>query len=200
MVKAFTEEIRQHVLNGGFLECKYIHDHSCEVEALVRFTKIFKLAAKFYFPIHLIPTLIFRRKELKKKPLETFKKFVIAYLKSVLMLAGYIAIFRYGMCSLKNLRQKMDKKNIIVSAFIAPFTLLIEPAGRRAELTLYMIPRFAESVWNFLLKRGLVKNITNGEVIVFAIAMAVICYSYQNEQDAIKPTYLNIFKKFYGEN
>ena len=69
MVGAFTKEIREHVLNGGFLDCKYIHDGSCEAEAFKRFITIVKLSSKFYFPIHLIPALIFKRHKLKKEPL-----------------------------------------------------------------------------------------------------------------------------------
>ena len=77
---------------------------------------------------------------------------------------------------------------------------MFEPAGRRTELALYLAPRFLEAVWNFLLRRKIVVNIRNGEVILFAIAMSIICYCYQNEEDCIKPTYLGVFKKFWGEN
>ena len=87
----------------------------------------------------------------------------------------------------------MDRWNPIIAGFIAPFSILFEPAGRRAELTLYMIPRFSEAFWNFLVRRSIVRNIRNGEIILFAIAMAIICYSYQNEPDTIKPTYYSMF-------
>lgn len=88
----------------------------------------------------------------------------------------------------------------MIPAAIAPLTILIEPVSRRAELVLFKMPRFLEMLWNFLVNKGIVKNIKNGEVIMFAIAMSIICYCYQNEEDCIKPSYLNVFKRFYGEN
>ena len=95
------------------------------------------------------------------------------------MLATYIAVFRYGLCFFKNWRHKVDIWTVLYSGFIGPFVSLFwEPAGRRAELTLYMFPRFAEALWDWLLKHGVVKSIKNGELIIFAVAMAVICYSY----------------------
>ena len=117
------------------------------------------------------------------------------------MLALYVALFRYFLCTIKNMRGKVDRWNAIIGAFLSPFiSFWLEPAGRRTELTVYMFPRFAESVWNWLLKHSYVSNVKNGEVLLFAIAMSIICYCYQNEPDCIKPTYRGLFTKFFGEN
>ena len=148
----------------------------------------------------MIPALIFKRKQLTSKPLDVLKSFLKGFIKSVLMLSVYCTIFRYGLCQVKNFRHKNDKWNPIISGFAATFAILFEPSNRRAELTLYLVPRFLEAFWNFLLRRNIVANIKNGEVILFSIAMSIICYCYQNEEDCIKPTYLGIFKKFWGEN
>ena len=201
MVGTFSQVIREHVANGGFLHCRDIHDHSCEWEAFARFMAIVKLSYKFYLPIHLIPTLIFKRHKLKSHPVDVLKSFLKGYIKSILMLSTYVTLFRYFLCFLKNRRHTMDRWNAIIAGMIAPFfSIWFEPAGRRAELTLYLIPRFAEAFYNWLVKHGVARYIKNGEVIIFAIAMAVICYCYQNEDDCIKPTYKGVFKKFYGEN
>ena len=64
MVKTITKELGEHLLNGGFIYCKDIHDHSCEWTALEKFGTIMNLASKFYLPIHIIPVLIFKRKKL----------------------------------------------------------------------------------------------------------------------------------------
>ena len=148
----------------------------------------------------MVPALIFKRKVLMSKPKEVLKSFLKGFLRSAIMLTVYCTIFRIGLCQIKNIRHKNDKYNPIISGFLATFAVLFEPANRRAELTLYLVPRFLEAFWNFLLRRSLVINIKNGEVILFSIAMSIICYCYQNEEDCIKPTYLGIFKKFWGEN
>ena len=177
-----------------------MHDYSCEYEAALRFWRVFKLALKFYMPIHLVPLLIFKGKRIRKEPGKVLKSFLKGFMRSVMMLSVYCMIFRYGLCQTKNLRQKVDSLNPIIAGFSATFSILWEPANRRVELALYLVPRFLEALWNFFLRRGIVKNIRNGEVIFFAVAMAIICYCYQNEEESIKPTYLGIFKKFWGEN
>ena len=195
-----SKELKEHVLNGGFIHCRDIHGHSCEKEAMIKFFVMLKLTMKLYLPVHLIPALIFKRKLLKTQPLEFFKHFLKNFFRSVLMLTIYTTIFRYLLCQTKNVRHKLDKWNPIIGGLVAPWTILMEPAGRRPELVLFMLPRALETFWNALACRNIVKNIRHGEVIVFAIAMSIICYCYQNEQDCIKPTYLGVFKKFYGEN
>ena len=158
------------------------------------------MATKFYLPIHLVPALIFKFRKLRTDPLAVVKSFFKGYIRSCLFLATYIALFRFFLCFTKNTRQKIDRFNPIVAGLIAPLSILWEPKGRRAELTLYLVPKFLESLWNWLLKHKVAVNIPNGEVIIFAVAMAVICYSMQNEEDCVKPTYRSMFRKFYGDN
>ena len=104
------------------------------------------------------------------------------------------------MCFFKNIRGVNDRFNVTAAALISPNAILLEPSYRRVELAIFMLPRFLESFWNFLLKRNLVLNIKHGEVLVFAIAMSILMFSYQNEETNIKSTYLSILKKFFGEN
>ena len=121
-------------------------------------------------------------------------------IKSCLFLSCYIAIFRYGLCKVKNVRQKIDTWNVIIPAIACTFAIFWEPSHRRIELALYLFPRFLEALWEFLLKRGLVKSVPNGEVLLFSFAMGIIMYCYQNESKAIKSTYLSMFQKFWGTN
>ena len=87
-----------------------------------------------------------------------------------------------------------------MASFICSFACLFEPANRRVELALYMFPRFLEFLYLFLEKRGYVNAVKNGEVLVFALALSVIMYAYQNEERNIKSTYLSMFKKYWGTN
>ena len=89
---------------------------------------------------------------------------------------------------------------VIYSGFVSGFGLMWEPQGRRTELALYFLPRFIEAFWAWCKKRNWVTPIPYGEVGLFAVAMAILMYCYQNEQNNIKKTYLSIFKYFWGEN
>ena len=121
-------------------------------------------------------------------------------IKSSLFISCYVAVFWYFCCRFRNWRHRTDKWNVILASFLCSFAVLFEPAHRRTELALYMFPRFLESLFLFLEKRGYIKSIANGEVLVFAVALGIIMYCYQNEERNIKSTYLSMFKKYWGTN
>lgn len=121
-------------------------------------------------------------------------------IKSSLFLAVYVAVFRYLLCFTKNFRGKIDRWNVLISSFFCGFAILFEHKSRRGELAFYMVPRALESLYNMLVKRGYAKHIRNGEVLVFALSMALIMYCYQNEPQHIKPAYESMVRKFFGTN
>ena len=41
----------------------------------------------------------------------------------------------------------MDRWNVLIAALVATFGILFEPASRRNELALYLIPKCLEAVW-----------------------------------------------------
>ena len=108
MVKAISEELKQHIINGGFLDCKDFHDHSCLWEALKRFLIVFKSSYKYYIPIHFIPLLIFKRKKLIREPGKTLGYTIFNYLKSVCFMSLYVGILKYSLCKTKNIRHAVD--------------------------------------------------------------------------------------------
>ena len=65
-----------------------------------------------------------------------------------------------------------------MGAFFCTFAILFEPTNRRAELALFLFPRFLEALWAFLKKRGIVTSVPNGEVLIFAIPMGIIMYCF----------------------
>lgn len=64
MVNIISKELAEHVINGGFIHCRDIHDNSCAYTALEKFFTVLKISFKFYLPIHAIPILIFKRKKI----------------------------------------------------------------------------------------------------------------------------------------
>ena len=132
--------------------------------------------------------------------MEVAKTLAKNLLQSCLFMASYVAIFRYLTCFLKNYRGKIDHWNVVIPGMLCTFGILFEPASRRTELSLYLIPRFLEALWMFLEKRDLVKAVRHWEVLVFCLSMGILMYCYQNEEKAIKPTYLTMFKSFWGIN
>ena len=61
MVAQITKRILEKIKRKEHVPCKYIHDHSCHWNAFRKFCIIFPMAIKFYFFIHMIPTIIFQK-------------------------------------------------------------------------------------------------------------------------------------------
>ena len=71
MNSKFSPEAQAFMLNGGFVHCKDLHDFSCEWNTVDKFFTVMNIALKFYLPVHFIPVLIFKRKQLKERYLLT---------------------------------------------------------------------------------------------------------------------------------
>ena len=144
------------------------------------------MAFKFYIPIHLIPSLIFKTDKFKKNPKIYIKRSLKNTFMSSMFISAYVAGFWWLACIFRNIRVSGDKISLIMAGLICSFAVFFEEPSRRTEIALYMFPRFLESFIMFLQKKGLVKSIPNGEVLVFALALSIIMYCYQNEERNIK--------------
>ena len=152
------------------------------------------MAVKFYIIVHMLPTIIYKQKEMITKTKKIMTRCVKDIVRSALFISVYIASFQFFCCFSRNIRQRTDKWNVIFASFLCSFSVLIEHSRRRTELALYLFPRFLESLFLYLQKKKLVKAIPNGEVLVFATAMGIIMYSMHFEVENINSNYLNIFK------
>ena len=67
MVNTISKELVTQAISQGFIHCKYIHDGSCEIDALKKFIFALRLGVMYYLPIHLIPVIIYKRKLIFKQ-------------------------------------------------------------------------------------------------------------------------------------
>ena len=117
-----------------------------------------------------------------------------------MFIAVYVAVFRYLLCKTKNFRHKVDRWNVIIASFICGFAILFEPATRRSELTMYLVPRALESMYNYYVQKGMARHYRYAEVLIFAFCMSLIMYCYETTPENIKPAYHSLLKRFFGEN
>ena len=200
MVGPLPQHVIDNFYNGKMVHCSYIHDHSCEMSAFIKFFRVFFMALRMYGPIHGIPSLIFKWNRLTKEPIKIIKKCIFNILRSSLFLATYVSVFHYFICRSRNYRKLSDIGNIVVASFFCSFAQLIEPVSRRTEVALFMFPRFLESMHLAMVKRGLARSYNNAEILIFSLAMSVMMYCYQNDEKHIKASYLSMFKKFFKTN
>ena len=100
------EQLPEKLKKEMLLECrlnfpfKYTHEHSPFVDFMARVVgRQMEFTWKVYLTIHIIPILIFKRKQLKKKPFRTFLKFLKNYAKSMGFITFYCTFFKLGLSS-----------------------------------------------------------------------------------------------------
>ena len=75
----------------------------------------------------------------------------------------------------------MDGWNPALAASWATLALVLEPESRRQEITLFLVPKFLETAFRLLRKRGLARNVPGWELLVFGLAMGILNIFYQHE-------------------
>ena len=134
----------QQAYHNAMVPCSAMHPNSCEKDAMIKLIKVFNMAIRLYGPLHMLPFIIFKRKALMKRPLAEIYILAKNILRSTLFLSIYVSSFWYGTCIFKNLSGHTGPSNVICAAVMCSFAILLEPAKRRVEIALFMLPRFFE--------------------------------------------------------
>ncbi|CAK92935.1 unnamed protein product (macronuclear) [Paramecium tetraurelia] len=166
----------------------------------MRFPLLFYKNAKVYLPVHLLPFLIYKRKAFIKNPISTTARSLLSYIKSVLFLTLMVQSLRYNWCKQVRFRKVVDPLIPMTGGFLGAFSLLLESKTRVQEIMLSIVPRFFETLLNLMKRKGYMIDIPKGDVLVFAVILAIIHYYYQHDHKALKATYRGVFAKFWGKN
>ena len=197
MGRLLTPEEAYRAVLGLQIPCSLMHDGSCFSPAFSRFLVTFLNGLRLYLPIHLLP-LLFRLKTLRAKPLQVLYQAVLGTVYSALFVSQTATTMRAMLCVTSRLRGKWDRMNVLIGAIFCSFSLFWEAPGRRCEISLYVLPRFLDSVWTFLKRRGLVRDVPGGAVGLFALAMGTVAYAHVNEPEIMKSYVELICKTILG--
>ncbi|KAF1335615.1 hypothetical protein FI667_g1211, partial [Globisporangium splendens] len=159
----------------------HYHMESCTTHGVKEWIGGLGRAAQVYFPVHILPALIFRFSQIKAAPISSAARVSYAALCSCLFLTSY--------------------QDFPIGGWIAGFStgaaLFLEDRKRRAELMLYCLSRALDIVWRLLKHRGLVRYVNHSEVALFSLSMAGIMSS---PPEHFKPTYLRILRFVFGRD
>ncbi|CDW75520.1 UNKNOWN [Stylonychia lemnae] len=173
-------DLVNYILTGKNHSCKaYHHYGKCEDRAVLKFKQIFMKVLKINLPIHVIPLLLFRRKQLLTEPVQTLKKFVINILRSVMFLTGFVIISQLIQCYGSRLFPWLPTKQLHMLSFaFSGVAMAFEQPHKRVELNYFTLPKVAECIWNLLCSRKLAGDIPKQEHIVFALSFGLIAMAY----------------------
>lgn len=82
---------------------------------------------------------------------------------------------------------------------MASTSLIFEPVSRQSEIALYTLNKSMEVVYNMGKRRGYPVKWPFGEGLLMSVALAVICYHYMNNPEAIKGNYLKVLNKVFKD-
>ncbi|KAF9315903.1 hypothetical protein BG003_002545 [Podila horticola] len=181
--------------------CALLHPlYPCHRHAVDTLTGEFGRAVKMYGTLNAIVTLVFQHKRIVSDPKESAYRYVKSTLRSCVFLAVYVLAAFYMPCWLRRITQRESNWNYLLNGIVSGFAVLIEAPGRQMELALYCLPRALETTWRLMLKRGLVRNIKNGDIALFSASMGVMMTLYQNDPSVINKHYLTVLTRVFGRN
>jgi hypothetical protein len=195
-----SQDLAKLFRSGVFVPCSNFHSGPCELQALARMSKMIKLFTLFYGPAHVLPVLIFKLKQLLKSPVPILEHLITNVVRSVFFGCSIVGIIQYLICTLPKIFNGYNRAVWPIIGALSSCTIFIEAQSRRGELTLYLLPRMLETVWRIMKKKGFPIRIKYFEVLIFAVAMAILTYFLHNDEKHIKPTYRSSLRMILGNN
>lgn len=138
--------------------CELVHmgcGPSCEIHALSRFRRAWLWSIRTYLPLQLLMFLVrlpttAKRRQIRRDLIRT----LLSASRSSAFLGAFITLFYYGVCLARTrvgphvlgndiaVRQKIDSGLCVgTGCFLCGWSVLLETAGRRKELALFVAPR-----------------------------------------------------------
>eukprot|EP01080_Neovahlkampfia_damariscottae_P000244 gene244-4490_t len=183
---------------------KVIHPGiSCPQHTLDRLVSSFKLCFLMYFPVHLLPTLIFRVQKALDNPIEFLKITLQNTVQSSAFLSTFIVLIWGSVCFWRNALQADRLIGPLIGCALCGLSIFIEKKSRRMELALYCIPRALNSVFEKILdyykckesKDRLRRRVQLGTTL-FSLGLGLISYSLESDHNVIGPSIKNVMLYF----
>lgn len=194
------EAIKEIVREGlPIPSCAHYHEDACLLPQLQKLAGVMKNTSKLYFLAHLIPVLLFKRKNLKNSPGKTIFKLITGWMRSMAFIGQYGFICRKAWCKLTE-GGKMNIRSFYLWSMLSCTGILYESSSRRPEICMYVVPKFLESVVGTSNKLKLFPNLPMASNGFFALAMGLIAYCYFEDENSVKPMLRGLVKLIFGQS
>jgi len=168
-----------------------------------RFLRVlFTQSLPIYLPIHCLPIVLFKRKQLVQTPKTVLWSLLKANVKSCLFLSSFQTLFIAVVC-LGNYCLKNDSPmTAVVSGLLAPLSILFENENRRKEMMLYCVPRVGEILQRLGVESQWFNEMSwdNAVLVLFSLSMGVLMYYYHRDSTGrtIKPSIRSLISLTLG--
>jgi hypothetical protein len=188
----------------GGVPCELIHcgigGPSCFKNALYRFLRAWRVCLGIYFPVHLLPRLIFGPGQFKREPITALARVLRGSMRSATFLSTYIASIWFMVCMARSVVLPRMFPNVrfqywdgglgpILGSWTCGWSVFIEEKRKRAEMALYVAPRalfalgeMAKPGW---LSRGR-KSALQTERLLFGMSIGVVVAAAKHRPDLLR--------------
>lgn len=140
----------------GGMPCELVHcgtgGASCYLNALYRWIRGWRMSMAIYFPVHLLPRLLFSPKSFLSHPLPSLLKTLTGSARSAAFLATYITLNWFPICLARSALLPRLFPSVpfnfwdagigqALGSIMCGFSIFIEEKRKRAEMALYVAPR-----------------------------------------------------------
>ncbi|PWN42057.1 hypothetical protein IE81DRAFT_290943 [Ceraceosorus guamensis] len=186
------------------MPCEIVHcgvgGGNCWANAAIRWLRAWKVCMGIYFPVHLLPRLLFGFKGFAKQPLPVLLKVLKGSARSASFLSTFIASIWFMVCLGRSILFPKLFPHVSHSFWDAGFgpllgsltcgwSVFIEEKRKRAEMALYVAPR-ALFACAEIAKPGWVSSGARGalwtERILFGLSLGVITSAARHRPDLLR--------------
>lgn len=158
--------------------CKDFHD-SCTSLLLEKSVIMVKYTLKLYSLYHILPYILFKKYK-NKQFKEIIKELIIKIIRSAAYMSSFVLTLRATLCLISNSLGKYNLLLCILQSIICAPAVLFDTNDRIKEYTIFTLPKSIESLFDIMLKKGIVKEIPCGLSLLFSLSMAAMIYLKNN--------------------
>jgi hypothetical protein len=146
-------------------------------------------ASSVYFPVHLVPLLLFKTNKLMADPKFHLLRLAQNISLSCMFLSTYQTITKAVAMGLMEVSSTFYSAKFMLPGFLTAAACEFERPGRVNELMLYCATHTLDVMWNFLVANGLAVAIPYGELVPFMVACSI---TFSAEPEDFKPAYRSL--------
>ena len=117
-----AQQLLEHMISGQSFCCKSFHTYgTCSQRTLQKFIIIFKALLRINLPIHIIPAVLFKLKQMIAHPVAQGAKLTLNIVKSCMFLTSFVWVILFLHCYLPK---------VVPKASLCKLKILINPKFR----------------------------------------------------------------------
>mmetsp|Transcript_41435 Transcript_41435/g.81233 ORF Transcript_41435/g.81233 Transcript_41435/m.81233 type:complete len:508 (+) Transcript_41435:70-1593(+) len=167
------------------IPCSILHplQQSCTKNTFGVLVSAFKKLFPLHMTVTFVPLLVVGLFRVLRRPWIYGTKGVLSAARSTLFLSSFCASYQGLVCMARNTGMAKDSKFLFwISGFLSSLSIFIERKSRRAELSLYALPRAGDSLFMILCDYQWMRSFRHGEFLLFGTALSGLMYFYHEHQ------------------